>query len=86
MIERVARALAMNMVVEGDAWDLFDEVEQHAFLGEARVAIEAMREPSIKMQMAYGERYPFAEITFVQIAEDYTAMIDAALSEGEDNE
>ncbi len=78
-VEEVARALCAS---DGENWDArtynetshgCDPEEQRDYWREkARVAIEAMREPSIAMR--HVATFQAAEI-------DWPAMIDAALSE-----
>lgn len=76
MIERVAMALASDME-EGfprftqQRWDQMTALARAAHRQRARVAIEAMREPTLAMRKVS---------TFEAAERDWPAMIDAALS------
>lgn len=77
MIEKVAKAMASaESGPEGSAlfsvhWDEFGD----GYMDSARVAIEAMREPTEEMELA-GSIHPHAASH-----ECWCAMIDAALAE-----
>ncbi len=89
MIDRVARALAHRhhgMETAENSWDIAAIFEvggsQDEFLAQARAAIAAMREPTEEMVLKgldalYKDVYPGDS---VNMAEAYTAMIDAALN------
>ncbi len=76
MIERVAEALAEADLFK---WNTFDEIERQAYLGQARAAIEAMREPTPEIYQAINNHN--AEQWFDP--EDlWKSAINAALEEG----
>lgn len=74
LVERVARALA------DAAGEPFDDVSNAKYLGDARAAIEAMREPTAAMLSALGPEGIKADHDIVRgVYKDvWTTMIDAA--------
>jgi len=75
MIERVAIAQA------GTRWDSFDEEHKNAARDLARIAIEAMREPTEAM-VKDGSSFVWFEgrtFEYEDVTTTYQAMIDAAL-------
>jgi hypothetical protein len=89
MVERVARALCEANGVDPDTegpWELGDheyKIGWKFFESQARAAIEAMREPTLRMKCD-GYLVPTGPEPDIDTAEAiWQAMIDAALSEGE---
>lgn len=88
MVERVARAIwakATELVPDGDRvpWEDVNYGFQADILGQARAAIEAMREPTPDMLKGSGgwdEKIHWNE-PFPNALGHWRAMIDAALSE-----
>ncbi len=72
MIEQVARALARHGHREGESW-------WPAYTDAARVAIEAMREPTEDMKRAGWRAIPEHDFGNVAAASVWDAMIDEAL-------
>lgn len=86
MIEKVARAIYRCDPIPNAPFDVLVEIDKTYYLGRARAAIEAMRDPSLKMQTAGGnvhvgndemDAHDFQD----QASEIWRAMIDAALKE-----
>jgi hypothetical protein len=74
MIERVARAMCM---VDESHWE---HVNQALYRKVARVAIEALREPTQKMRLAGVAAYEHTNPTLI-FNVIWRAMIDAALGD-----
>jgi hypothetical protein len=83
MVERVARALAMDQWPEHNWPADFSEREAEDYRGHARAAIEAMREPTEAMLAAgFGDASPTiwtAGITPEDQRNVWQAMIDSTL-------
>lgn len=87
MVERVAKAILRNIYESGGhqppTWEQADKWQRAAMVGNARAAIEAMRETSAEVHRAgHSPLVPY----FVEEADAYgfsqrvwEAMIDAAL-------
>lgn len=74
MIERVARAIG------GDVWETCSDRMREQFRAQARMAINAMKEPTPEMISASIEAND-RQTSGMTNAWIYGAMIDAALSE-----
>ena len=84
MIEKVARAIWERTVGHTRiSWDQLDPLDQDVFRAYARAAIEAMREPTERMENAAVD----AAIPLGYIMDEgetnaiWTAMLDAALKD-----
>lgn len=80
MLERVAKAIWNDSYPE-DEWN---EIDRRDYLGHARAAIEAMREPTKWMTRAavrYGDSAGYEHISEWDAKIVWEAMIDAALAE-----
>jgi hypothetical protein len=78
MIERVARALAARRVYQGydaETKARLIEAAMYSARNDARLAIEAMRQPTDRMAVIG------CMATYSTIEDSWRAMIDAALSE-----
>ena len=91
MVEKVAKAIyekavqqrpltPLGMCVEIPTWEEASESDKAFARGEARAAIEAMREPTVAMHKAGTIRDDGADPTNAKGV--YSVMIDAALKEG----
>ncbi len=79
MIEKVARALANNTRIRlGYTDSNYAEYNWSKFTSDAKVAIEAMREPTSDM---VGKACGAIEINRTEVKTVYGTMIDAALKE-----
>ncbi len=76
MLERVARALSGGIV----PWEQIAPGHKENLLRQARVAIEAMREPT-KDMIEWGNACDDIELGRAGAEEHWTTMIDAALGE-----
>jgi len=82
MVERVARAICASLSDKMNGWDTLGGDEREDFLAAARVAIEAMREPTTKMSDAGDEASASLAISRDSSGNYvWQAMIDAALKE-----
>ena len=87
MVERVARklwAVRVRRMLQRDGivleeWGDGSVPRQNGVYEEAKAAIEEMREPTSSMCDA-GVIGTKADVSFFDVAETYSAMIDAALS------
>lgn len=80
MIERVARAICKDRYLDGgtddDGWSDLTEMQREDYRGNARAAIEAMREPTGEMCEA-GDAYLVGGKE--DLRQVFRAMIDEAL-------
>lgn len=90
MIQRVARALYESKAIPGDDWATESEVHREFCRRQARVAIEAMREPTQAMLDAGADHMheaidfspePGEGIDGYDVSPVWDAMIDAALTD-----
>ena len=79
MVERVARAIHMSTVLRTGQWNKLNLTEQESYFVAARVAIQAMREPTEEMIKARDD-FCFCH-DYGTSDNCYIAMIDAALKE-----
>lgn len=91
MVERVAKAIyetalerapllnPLGFTVDYPGWEDLEDPDRTSALGEARAAIEAMREPTEAMLGAFDRMTDDSGSVLVKTG--YRAMISAALSE-----
>ncbi|PKR55420.1 hypothetical protein [Thalassospira marina] len=83
MVERVARELHRNDGFEALVeWNDLDEDSRQMYVFFAKVAIEAMKEPTTEMEIAGTEQWLCEAAMEDRAGVNYRAMITAAL-EGE---
>lgn len=83
MIERVARAIYEGRNGAGcRAWGSLPTSHRDPYLKDARVALEATREPTEEMEAAFVNTTVNRWATLDGLRDGYRAMIDAALKEG----
>lgn len=81
MIEKVARAICASMHDEFNQWGELDSEEKDAFMGGARAAIEAMRQPTAFMADSGDEIFRSILAPRYYTIPVWRSMIDAALKE-----
>lgn len=77
MVERVARAMSAE---DGFSWD---HCAQSYWMAHARVAMEAMREPTEDMDKAARDECHKMKGVIDPVVHIWDRMIDAALTDGE---
>jgi hypothetical protein len=84
-LEKAARAMALKYYGE-DVWPRVDPEQRRSMMDAARVAIEAVRDPTPDMRIAGGIAWAEAAAeTYVDNADAcFKAMIDAMLTEHPD--
>lgn len=81
MVQRVANKIYIELAFGNNLKDAHKEI-QNLYLGIARAAIEAMREPTIQQRNNYYEmRKEVGETKAIFIDSYWQEMIDAALKE-----
>lgn len=81
MVERAAQAVVAKQCERDGGMDVWSELAEYArdqIRQEVRVVIEAMREPTEAMVDHIRKNY---ELDSIGIAEEWRAMIDAALKD-----
>lgn len=79
MVERVAKAI-YHSKPRNRPWEILRPEFQRQYEKQAIVAIEAMREPTIDMEVAGTEAWLCEAAMEDRAGANYRAMIDAALS------
>jgi hypothetical protein len=87
MLEKAARAICLEYNkgcgFDGDGAQAETEEMWREWIGEARAALQAVREPDSALQFAAWLSAPDDDCSDFQRLSDFTAMIDAIISEGE---